>query len=154
MLHLVKLCVGCEGIEDLASWQARRAKTDPPLRHRTRNMPRRAAEIVGQGSLYWVIGGAILVRQRIDRIIEDSRDDGTPCVGLVLDRELVPTTPRLMRPFQGWRYLAAADAPPDRQTGQPRARAGRRPSGMAEEQAAFGEMPAAMRRELQALGLL
>jgi len=146
MLHLVKLCVGCDRVDELASWQARRAKTDPPLRHKTRSMPRRAAEIVGQGSLYWVIGGAILVRQRIERIIEDRRDDGSPCVGLVLDTALVPTLPRPMRPFQGWRYLEAADAPPDR--------AAARVAGMAEEQAAFGDMPAAMRRELQALGLL
>lgn len=146
MLHLVKLCVGCASIAELASWQARRARTDPPLRHRTRSMPRRAAEIEGQGSIYWVIGGAILARQRIERIIEDHRDDGTPCVGLVLDRELVATTPRPMRPFQGWRYLEPGDAPADRPAG--------RPAGMAEEQAAFGEMPAEMRRELQALGLL
>ena len=146
MLHLVKLCVGCDRVEELAAWQARRVKTDPPLRHKTRSMPRRAAEIVGQGSLYWVIGGAILVRQRIDRIIEDSRDDGSPCIGLVLDPVLVPTTPRPMRPFQGWRYLEAGDAPPDRTA--------MRPAGMAEEQEAFGDMPAAMRRELQALGLL
>lgn len=142
MLHLVKLCVGCAGIDALAEWQAERVKTDPPLRHRTRNTPRRAAEIAGLGSLYWVMGGAILVRQRIERIIQDRWDDGTPCAGLVLEPRLVPTTPRPMRPFQGWRYLEPGDAPPDR------------PGGMAEEQAAFGDMPAAMRRELQALGLL
>jgi hypothetical protein len=142
MLHLVKLCVGCDSIAELAGWQARRAKTDPPLRHQTRNMPRRAAEIAGRGSLYWVIGGAILVRQRIADIISDRWDDGTVCAGLVLDSALVPTRPRVMRPFQGWRYLDAADAPPDRH------------AGLAEEQEPFGEMPAAMRRELRALGLL
>jgi hypothetical protein len=142
MLHLIKLCVGCDSVAQLADWQARRARTDPPLRHQTRSMPRRAAEIVGQGSLYWVIGGAILVRQRITDIIADRWDDGTACAGLVLDSVLVPTEPRLMRPFQGWRYLEPAEAPPDR------------PAGLAEAQEPFGEMPAAMRRELRALGLL
>jgi hypothetical protein len=142
MLHLVKLCVGCDSIAELAGWQARRATTDPPLRHQTRNTPRRAGEIVGHGSLYWVIGGAILVRQRIADIISDRWDDGTPCAGLVLDGTLVPTEPRVMRPFQGWRYLEPADAPPDRRT------------GLAEAQEPFGEMPAAMRRDLRALGLL
>lgn len=142
MLHLVKLCVGCTGIEELAVWQAERAKTHPPLRHRTRATPRRAAEIIGRGSLYWVIGGAILVRQQIDDIIADRMDDASACCGLVLNPRLVATEPRPMRPFQGWRYLEAADAPRDRR------------HGMAEEQAAFGDMPSAMRQELRALGLL
>jgi len=142
VLHLVKLCVGCDSIAALAGWQENRARSHPPLRHRTRNTPRRAAEIIGQGSIYWVMGGAILVRQLIADIIADRMDDGTPCAGLVLDPRLVATELRAMRPFQGWRYLEAADAPPDR-----------RP-GLAEEQAPFGDMPPAMRRELRALGLL
>lgn len=143
VLHLVKLCVGCDSIADLAGWQAKRIKTHPPLRHRTRSTPRRAGEIIGAGSIYWVIGGAILVRQRIADIIEDRMDDGSACAGLVLDPALVPTEPRAMRPFQGWRYLEAADTPPDRRR------------GLAEEQEPFGdEMPPAMRRELRALGLL
>jgi hypothetical protein len=158
MLHLVKLCVGCASIAELASWQARRAVTDPPLRHQTRNMPRRAAEIAGQGSLYWVIGGAILVRQRIEAVIEDHWDDGTRCAGLVLDRQLVPTLPRPMRPFQGWRYLepdqAPADRPADGHPDRPSAPRALRPAGMAEAQAEFGDMPDTLRRELRALGLL
>jgi hypothetical protein len=31
----------------------------------------------------------------------------------VLDPELVRTQNSLKRPFQGWRYLPASDAPPD-----------------------------------------
>lgn len=142
MLHIVKLCVGATDIDDLARWQEGRAKTDPPLRHQTLNFPRRAPEITAGGSLYWVIGGLVLVRQRITDIIRDRRDDGSACAGLVLDAALVPVRPRAMRPFQGWRYLEAADAPPDL------------PRGMAEAQACFGAMPAAMRSELAALGLL
>jgi hypothetical protein len=69
-LHLVKLCVGCDSIEDLASWQAERLKARrragekaPRLFHRTFQMPKRRAELLDGGSLYWVIKGLIQVRQ-------------------------------------------------------------------------------------------
>ncbi len=45
MLHLMKLCVGVRDPAELRAWQAERARR-PPLRHLTRHMPRRAAEIV------------------------------------------------------------------------------------------------------------
>jgi len=32
---------------------------------------------------------------------------------LILKPELIKTAPRAHRPFQGWRYLAAKDAPAD-----------------------------------------
>ncbi len=81
-------------------------------------MPRQVAEITEGGSIYWVIQGAVAVRQRVLEIIEDRWDDGTACAGLVLDETLVPVVPRLVRAFQGWRYLQAADAPPDVQPGR------------------------------------
>ena len=86
---------------------------DPPLRHQTRQIPRRAPEITDGGSIYWVIQGAVVVRQRILDIIEDRWDDETKCAGLVLDPMLVPVAGTKMRPFQGWRYLAPEDAPED-----------------------------------------
>ncbi|MBU6497901.1 MAG: DUF1489 family protein, partial [Rhodospirillales bacterium] len=113
MLHLTKLAVGIRDIAHLREVQAARAASDPPLRHRTRNFPRRAAEIIEGGSMYWVVAGAMLVRQRIADIIEDRWDDGSACAGLVLDPTLVPLAGRPTRPFQGWRYLEAAAAPPD-----------------------------------------
>ena len=140
MLHLLKLCVGIRDIAHLREVQAARVKTDPPLRHRTRNFPRRADEVRAGGSLYWVIAGAIVVRQRVRDVIEDQWEDGTACAGIVLHRTLVPVVGRAIRPFQGWRYLDAADAPPDL-VRSARARG--------EE-----ELPAALRRELRALGLL
>jgi hypothetical protein len=142
MLHLIKLAVGCVSVDDLAAWQARRASTHPPLRHRTRATPRRAGEILAGGSMYWVIAGFVQVRQRIVGIVPDTLDDGSPCCALHLDPALVPVQLRPAKPFQGWRYLPAADAPPDR------------PQGMAEPQEGFEAMPAAMRRELAELGLL
>jgi hypothetical protein len=39
--------------------------------------------------------------------------NGTPHCGLVYAPELVHVIPRHCRPFQGWRYFAAEDAPRD-----------------------------------------
>ena len=76
-------------------------------------MPRRAEEIIDGGSMYWVVAGAVLVRQRIIGIIRDEWDDGSLCAGLLLDPALVRVAARSMKAFQGWRYLNAADAPAD-----------------------------------------
>ncbi len=140
MLHLTKLAVGVRDIEHLRALQAERAVRNPPLRHRTRSFPRRANEVLDGGSMYWVIGGSLLARQRIIDIIEDLRDDGSACTGLVLHPDLVPLAGRPTKPFQGWRYLLAADAPPD---------LARAP--MVKGEAA---LPATLRHELQALCLL
>ncbi|MGH6734753.1 MAG: DUF1489 family protein [Methyloceanibacter sp.] len=118
-VHLLKLCVGCDSVQDLKDWQterlqqlARAGKT-PELCHRTLQSPRRRDEVLDGGSLYWVIKGFILVRQRIIDLRADTKDDGTPCCGIVYDPELVVTRPHPRRAFQGWRYLEAADTPPD-----------------------------------------
>ena len=76
-------------------------------------MPRRAEEIAAGGSIYWVIGGAMLVRQRIVAIETTLREDGHPCAALLLHRDLVAVAGRPVKAFQGWRYLRAEDAPPD-----------------------------------------
>ncbi len=113
MLHMIKLAVGVRDAAHLAELQRARATATPPLRHRTRNRPKRAAEIVAGGSIYWVIGRAVLVRQRIVGIIADQWDDGSACAGLLLDPELIRVAARPIKAFQGWRYLNAADAPAD-----------------------------------------
>lgn len=138
MLHLVKLCVGIRDVAHLQEAQARRLQADPPLRHQTRNSPRRTAELLDGGSIYWVIAGAIVVRQPIIDIIQDRWDDDTACAGLVLDPRLVPVAARPTRAFQGWRYLAADAAPPDLGAADP----------------AGGCLPDPLQRELRALGLL
>ena len=113
MLHLTKLAVGVRDIDHLRELQAERAVRSPPLRHRTRSFPRRHQEVIDGGSMYWVISGSMLVRQRIVDIVEDRRDDGTACTGLLLDPKLVPLTGRPTKPFQGWRYLRPDEAPRD-----------------------------------------
>lgn len=114
-VNLVKLSVGTESVEGLAAWQATRvAQTEDGLpRHVTRMWPKREAEVLAGGSIYWVIKGLIQCRQRILRLEEVVRADGIRRCAIVLDRELVRTAPSQKRPFQGWRYLAAEDAPRD-----------------------------------------
>ncbi|MGO9173434.1 MAG: DUF1489 family protein [Rhodomicrobium sp.] len=117
-LHILKLCVGCDSIEELADWQRRRLATlrqsDPKaeLMHVTRQTPRR--EGFGSGSsIYWVISGYIRARQKITALREVEGADGITRCGLALDPQIVATEPSPRRAFQGWRYLSAADAPPD-----------------------------------------
>jgi hypothetical protein len=118
-LHLVKLCVGVDTVQELKAWQTemlkRRKRARQPVEHyhRTRQMPKRRDEILDGGSLYWVIKGFIVVRQRILDLRPDLKADGTACCSIVLDLDLVTTRAQARRPFQGWRYLAQADAPRD-----------------------------------------
>lgn len=143
-LHLIKLCVGTSSIEELADWQHkhRRIKHKPTGRacvyHTTFQAPKRQAELVDGGSLYWVIKGMIEVRQRLVGFADGTKDDGSPCCLLLLDPALQPVRPTPRRAFQGWRYLTDEDAPDD-------LKAGRR--GLA-------DLPARMRKELAELGLI
>jgi hypothetical protein len=145
-LHLIKLCVGCDSIEDLASWQVERLKQRrkagekrPQLFHRTFQTPKRREELLDGGSLYWVIKGLVQVRQPLADIGEGTKEDGTPCCLLILKNELVPVRPTPRRAFQGWRYLDPDEAPEDL--------AGRSAAGVA-------AMPPRLRKQLAELGLI
>ena len=143
MLHLIKLCVGVGSLEELARWQAKRItalkkkRAKPELVHVTRQTPKRAAELLDGGSLYWVIKGHIAARQRLIDIRPARAKDGVPRCGLVYEPKLVPTVRRPRDPFQGWRYFDPKDAPPD-------VRSVQRASGL----------PASLCAELAELGLL
>jgi hypothetical protein len=143
-VHLIKLCVGVDNAKELIDWQderlkrLKRAGKTPELCHRTLQTPRRRDEVLDGGSLFWVIKGFALVRQLVLDLRADVKDDGTACCGIVLDAELVATRPHPRRAFQGWRYLDAADAPPD---------ATRFVDGV-------DEMPRAMREHLRELRLI
>ena len=114
-INLIKLSVGTETVEDLAAWQCspRPKGKDGLPRHVTRMWPKREADILNGGSIYWVIKGVIQARQKILRLDEYDRGDGIRRCALVFDPDLIHTAPVLKRPFQGWRYLDPADAPPD-----------------------------------------
>lgn len=138
-MHIIKLCVGVSSVEELVEWRAQRraqglGRPDGLNVHRTRMMPKRAGDIAGQGSLYWVIAGSVRCRQRIVALEAATDHEGRSCCDILLDPEVIRTAPWPRRPFQGWRYLDPKDAPPDL------ARAGEEapPEGMAEELAQLG----------------
>lgn len=142
-LHLLKLCVGCDGISDLEDWirerLAKRPKGSPRQHaHITRMTPKRADELLDGGSLYWVIRGEITCRQKLVGINPFVDGEGIGRCRLMLEPIVVPVEPRPYRAFQGWRYLAPKDAPPD----------------LSRSAAGATSMPEEMRRELRALGLL
>lgn len=118
-VHMIKLCVGAESVEDLAEWQARRiaearkAKLPPNAWHDTRMTPKRAGDMLAGGSIYWVIKNRIVVRQKLLRFEQVTDEEGKAMCRIHLDPELVRVKPRSKRPFQGWRYLEPKDAPAD-----------------------------------------
>ena len=140
-LHLIKLCVGADSIEDLADWQKKRAAErrkkgqKPDIFHVTRMTPKRADELLSGGSLFWVIKGQIAVRQRLLELRPVVRE-GLPHCALVLDAKLVPTVRRTHRAFQGWRYFDSKDAPRDLKASDK------------------SKLPDALRADLTQLGLL
>ena len=148
-VHLVKMAVGVESLDHLAQLQKqRRAKLKAErgkaiLIHKTRNTPKRAAEIVGSdgmgaGSIYWIIKGFIRVRQRILGFEKGVGREGKPFCEIRLNPKLLRTVPLPHKPMQGWRYLEDADKPADL-------------TGKAAE---AEEMPPEMMLKLRELGLL
>ncbi len=142
-LHLIKLCVGCDSIRDLEEWieenQAlhRRLGRAYEQTHTTRMVPKRMDDL-GGGSLYWVIKGQVACRQPLLAIRPFTDGSGIGRCHLVLEPRVIPVQPRPCRPFQGWRYLEAKDAPRD----------------LGHLSGDLGQMPETMRRELADLGLL
>ena len=136
-VHLIKLCVGISDADELADWQERRRRQFRRVYHVTRMAPKRADELIDGGSMYWVIRGAVLVRQRIKAVERYTDKEGIGRCKLVFDPELVPVRPVPRRAFQGWRYLSPADAPSD----LPPSKGG-------------DDLPPKLRAELAALGLL
>lgn len=118
-LHLLKLAVGVESVDHLATLQKNRLlrerhiHKDASLSHVTRSYPRYHKKLVSNGSIYWVIKRQILVRQQLLGFEPTVNGKGGKACRIILDIELFRTVPRRHRPFQGWRYLADTDAPAD-----------------------------------------
>ncbi|MBU6165741.1 MAG: DUF1489 family protein [Alphaproteobacteria bacterium] len=134
-LHLTKVAAGCPDIDTLAARQAHWWGEGRAGAH-TRLMPRRADELIG-GSIFWIIGHKLVARQTILAIDMADTPWGRKCA-ITLAPGPVPVQPKPHRAHQGWRYLAAADAPAD----------------LAEGADAATALPAALARDLLALGLL
>lgn len=109
MVHLKKLCVGVETAEQLRAYQAERTR----LVHVTRNFPRRSAEIIGQGSLYWIIKGRFALRQKILDLQPFTDGNNKRFCRIVFDADLISVRGDRHHPFQGWRYLELEKTPPD-----------------------------------------
>ena len=140
-LNIIKLCVGCDSIEDLEEWiefrldEKRRAGQPAEQTHTTRMVPKRTTELEG-GSLYWVIKGSVQCRQRLLGIRPFTDGEGISRCHLVLEPQVVRTDWQPRRAFQGWRYLTAKDAPRDLPAG-----------------ADVAALPPNLRRDLAELGL-
>jgi hypothetical protein len=143
-LHIIKLCVGVDSVEELDLWYrqeelAHAARGEEFVRAPiTRMFPKRAEDVLDGGSLYWVIRGIVQVRQTILDLRPVRGGDGIERCAIVLDKELHRTEYQPRRAFQGWRYLEPKDAPADI-----------RAAG-----AVDGDMPEAMRRALRELALI
>jgi hypothetical protein len=143
-LHLVKLCVGVETLDDLRDHIAARlallSDQGRPVEqiHTTRMVPKRADALVDGGSLFWVIKGQVQARQRLLAIRPFTDGEGIGRCHLVLEPVLHATHWQPRRPFQGWRYLEPEDAPRD----------------LGADADGLTDMPATLRRELAELGLI
>jgi len=119
MIHMVKLCVGVASFEELESYRNERAHWwgadygEDVHVHRTRTRPKRADEMEGQSSIYWVISGVVRCRQKIIRLAEARDSEARPCCDIIMAPDLIKVTPRPKAPFQGWRCLPEKDAPAD-----------------------------------------
>lgn len=131
-LHLTKIAFGCSSLPIL---QERLATRGDQARLTTRYRPKRAEEIVG-GSLYWIIGNRLAARSPIIGF-EDAEGGRT---NIVITATAIPVSPVPRRVHQGWRYLEAADAPPDLAADA--------------HGHAISAMPDAMRDDLVTLGLV
>ena len=117
-INLVKICVGAQSVSDLYNWQKQRVikeckSSQSIIRHVTRMRPKRAEELLNAGSLYWVVKGYILVRQKIIGLEDIVGSDNIVRCAIMLDPQIIQTIPKAKKPFQGWRYLNTDDAPKD-----------------------------------------
>ncbi|MBR7619673.1 DUF1489 domain-containing protein [Phenylobacterium sp. 20VBR1] len=129
-LHMLRLCVGCDTIEDLLAYH--QDTREPWLLH-TRMSPKRADELLDGGSLYRIFKGMILCRQQILGVRTVGEHPNARCE-ITLDPEIIRVAPTPRRAFQGWRYFDPKDVPPDLDT------------------SADGEIPMELARQLREAG--
>lgn len=142
-VHLLRMAVGIESLDHLQDRQTQRlaqSAGEARLFTYTRNVPKRADELIADGSIYWVIKRFVRVRQKILSIEPITTEEGRRRCQIELDPTLVGTELHPHKAFQGWRYLRPEDAPPDRKAGA--------------QSEGDEDIPAEMAAELRNLGLL
>ena len=107
-LHLTKVAFGATSLDHLAT-RLRERSADGPVFLTTRYLPKRHEEIIGGGSLFWIIKHTLVARSPI---LQFGEAEGGR-VAIHIDPALVLTEGRPKRAHQGWRYLEVADAPAD-----------------------------------------
>lgn len=142
MLHLIKLSVGSTSFASLDDWQHKKAFKHSAgkkvFNHGTTMKPRRIDELMDGGSIYWVVKGFIIGRNKLAAIEFDDKARGRARCSILCALPMIPVVPRRHRAFQGWRYFKAKDAPPD----------------MTRSQMKKGAIPPELMEELADLGLL
>ena len=110
-LHLTKVAYGAQSLEELHTWFKNRGDE---AKLTTRYLPKRAAEILDGGSLFWVYKHQLVARSEILGF-EEAEGGRTH---IVISARLIDVYPVTKRAHQGWRYLADADAPRDLADGE------------------------------------
>jgi hypothetical protein len=132
-LNITKVAVGCATLDILAERIAARAENEVAV-VTTRYRPTRHAELIG-GSLFWIIKHRLVARQEIVGFEEMESEKRWK---ILVRSDLVPVLERPRRAHQGWRYLAAKDAPLDIGGGH----------------GDLASLPPGLRGELSAIGLI
>lgn len=107
-LHLTRVAFGAAAFADLVQ-RIEANQVGDQIRLTTRYLPKRHAEILDGGSLYWIIKHQLVARARVVGF-EDTADGR---INIVLEARVVPVSPIARRAHQGWRYLEDKDAPCD-----------------------------------------
>ncbi len=143
-VHIKKLVVGIDTLDEFARYlEGEDTHLDGERVNLvyTRYRPKRGDEILETGgSIYRIIKGKMCCRQEIIGFEEGKRADGRPYCLIVTKPEIIETYHTPHRPFQGWRYLKAADIPKD--------------VGPYEIGSEKADIPPEMAEELRAAGLL
>lgn len=113
VIHLKKLCVGAENVDILYERQCTIRKKFKKTIHITRMFPKKYIELRNGGSIFWVFKGYIKARQSILDIERFTGKDSIKRCKIFLSDEIILTTHKKERPFQGWRYFEDKDIPSD-----------------------------------------
>jgi hypothetical protein len=110
-LHLTKVAFQAKSLAEMHSWFAERGEEALLT---TRYLPKRHAEIIPGGSLFWIFKSQLVARSEILRF-QDAENGRTH---IVIATKLIDVFPVPCRAHQGWRYLDDKDAPRDLAAGE------------------------------------
>jgi hypothetical protein len=110
-LHLTKVAFQAKSLSEMHGWFAERGEEALLT---TRYLPKRHAEIVPGGSLFWIFKSQLVARSGILRFAEAENLR----THIVISTRLIDVFPIPCRAHQGWRYLEDQHAPRDLTEGE------------------------------------